>query len=153
MKRDQMKTEVTAVDIIGAWQLQSWLIHYHGGRDPGTPFGAQPSGLLLYNPDGWMSATVHRSKREPLPTDRSPRDLSSELVAQAYWSYFHYAGPWRIEGDKVIHSVRHSLNPAMVGTEQVRQMLLAGPKLTLSGIEAIREGSRRHELVWRRAES
>jgi hypothetical protein len=153
MKWDQMKTEVTAVDIIGAWQLQSWLIHYQDGREPGTPFGSHPSGLLLYSPDGWMSATVHRSKREPLATDRSPRDVSPELVAQAYWSYFHYAGPWRIEGDKVIHSVRYSLNPAMVGTEQVRQMQLAGHKLTLSGIEAIREDSRRHELVWRRAES
>jgi hypothetical protein len=148
-----MKTEVAAVDMIGAWQLQSWLIHYQDKRGPGTPFGTQPSGLLLYSPDGWMSATVHRPDRQPLPTDRSPRDLDSGLVAQAYWSYFHYAGPWRIEGDKVIHSVQHSLNPAMVGTEQVRQMLLEGPILTLSGIETIRQGSRRHELVWRRTES
>jgi len=150
---NQMNTEPGAVDIIGAWQLQSWLIHYPDGRDPGTPFGAQPAGLLLYSPDGWMSATVQRSNREPLPTDCSPRDLSPGLVAQAYWSYFHYAGPWRIEDDKVIHSVRHSLNPAMVGTEQVRQMKLDGRTLTLTGIEAIREDSRRHELVWRRAES
>jgi len=153
MKRDELKTEVTAVDIIGAWQLQTWLIHYQDGRDPGIPYGKQPSGLLLYSADGWMSATVHRSDREPLPADRSPRDLSPGLVAQAYWSYFHYAGPWRIEGDTVIHSVRHSLNPAMVGTEQVRLMKLAGSMLTLNGIEAIKDGSRRHELVWRRAES
>jgi hypothetical protein len=149
----QMKTELDAVDIVGAWQLQSWLIHYQDGRDPGTPFGKQPSGLLVYSPDGWMSATVHRSKREPLPADRSPRDLSPEAVARAYWSYFHYAGPWRIQGDRVIHSVRHSLNPAMVGTEQIRQMELDGRRLTLIGIEAIKEGSRRHELVWRRSES
>jgi len=148
-----MKTDITTADITGAWQLQSWLIHYSDGRDLGTPFGKQPVGLLLYSPDGWMSATVHRSNRDLLPTDCSPRDLASKLIARAYWSYFHYAGPWRIEGDKVIHSVRHSLNPAMVGTEQVRHMVLEEPVLTLTGIEAIRNESRRHELVWRRAQS
>ena len=147
-----MTTDIRAEDIIGAWQLRSWLIHYDDGRDPGFPFGPQPSGLLLYSPDGWMSATVQRPDREPLPADRSPRDLDSELPASAFWSYFAYAGPWRIEGDRVIHSVRHSLNPAMTGTEQVRQMVLEGTLLTLTGIETIRDESRRHELVWRRAE-
>lgn len=148
-----MKNEISPSDIVGAWQLQSWQIFYPDGRNPGAPFGTHPSGLLLYSPDGWMSAAVHRSIREPLPANRSPRELDTGSVAKAYWSYFHYAGPWRIEGDKVIHSVRHSLNPAMAGTEQVRQMVLEGPVLTLIGIETIQDGSRRHELVWRRAEN
>jgi hypothetical protein len=148
-----MKISITAADLIGAWQLRSWFIYYEDGREPGAPFGTQPSGLLIYSPDGWMSATVHRSVRESLPADSSPRNLDSALLARAYWSYFHYGGLWRIEGSRVIHSVKHSLNPGMVGTEQVRQMAFEGTTLTLIGIEAIQDESRRHELVWQRAES
>jgi hypothetical protein len=146
-----MGAEIRPADIEGAWQLQSWVIHYPDGREPGYPFGRQPAGLLLYGPDGWMSATVHRSERDSFPTGISPRQLDDTLVAAAYWSFFHYAGTWRIEGDSVIHSVRHSLNPAMAGTEQVRRMALEPPRLTLSGVESIAGGWRSHELVWFRA--
>lgn len=146
-----MKAEITAGDIIGAWQLRSWLIHYEDGRDPGTPYGNKPCGLLLYGPDFWMSATVSRPDRPPFPAGRSPRSLGNDLIADAYWSYFHYAGPYRIDGDRVIHSVHHSLNPGLAGTDQVRQMKLNPPLLTLTGVEEIPGGMRRHELVWRRA--
>jgi len=114
------------------------------------PFGSRPGGQLLYSPDGWMSATVHRAGRTAFPAGFSPRKLDNELIAEAYWSYFHYAGTWRIESGSVIHSVQHSLNPAMVGTEQIRQMTLQHPQLTLTGIEPIEGGRRTHELVWRR---
>lgn len=143
-----MKTVIEPSDIEGAWQLKSWLIRYPDDREPANPFGASPRGLLLYSPDGWMSAAVHRDSRVTFPAGASPRKLGHELITEAYWSYFHYAGTWRIEGDRVIHSVQHSLNPAMVGTKQVRQMTLIPPQLTLTGIEPIVEGQRIHELVW-----
>lgn len=95
-----------------------------------------------------MSATVHRDRRAAFPAGTSPRKLDHGLIAEAYWSYFHYAGTWRIEGDRVIHSVQHSLNPAMVGTEQVRHMTLKPFQLTLTGIEPIVGSQRTHELVW-----
>ena len=145
-----MTTEIKPVDIEGAWQLQSWLIHYSDGREPGAPFGSNPGGQLLYSPDGWMSATVHRNHRTAFPVGLSPRKLDHALIAEAYWSYFHYAGKWRIEGDAVIHSVLHSLNPAMVGTEQFRYMTLESARLILTGLEPVAGGERTHELVWHR---
>ena len=145
-----MKTEITSGDLSGAWRLRSWLIHYDDGRDAGAPFGPRPDGLLLYHPDGWMSATVHRPGREPFPDGLSPRELDSERVAGAYWSYFHYAGTFHIEGDCVIHDVKHSLNPGMAGTRQVRRMTLEEPRLVLEGIEELAQGARRHELLWQR---
>lgn len=78
--------------------------------------------------------------------------MDKDLIADAYRSYFHYSGPYRIEGDCLIHTVRHSLNPNFVGTEQVRQMSLDGNVLTLRGEDTVRGSTRFHELQWRRAE-
>ena len=145
-----MKSEIRSTDIVGAWRLNSWFIYYEDDREPGAPFGQQPSGLLLYSSDDWMSATVHHNQRPQFPANLSPRKLDTKLITDAFWSYFHYAGPYRIEDDQVIHSVRHSLNPGFVGTDQVRRMKLNPPFLTLTGVEVIRGETRRHELIWQR---
>lgn len=138
-------------DLQGAWRLRSWRIRYADGRAPTAPFGEQPDGLLVYSADGWMSAAVCRGERAPLPPGQSPRAADADAVTEAFRSYFHYAGPYRVEGDRVVHSVRLSLNPGFVGTEQVRQVQLDGGLLTLSGEERVGGAVRRHELVWRRA--
>jgi len=136
--------------LVGAWKLLSWQIF---GADPGKitePFGAEPIGLLQYTPDGWMSAAIGRNDRSPLPTGVSPRKMQPELLADAYRTFFHYAGRWRIQGDAVIHSVELSLNPNLVGTDQVRQMTFGEARLTLSGIEPVGDTERRHVLHWQR---
>ena len=137
--------------LAGSWLLRSWEIHGPGTDAVAQPFGPEPSGLLVYTPDGWMSATVCRPDRMPFPAGGSPRRLDDTTVAAAFRSYFHYAGPYRIEADSVIHSVRYSLNPSMVGTEQVRSLTLDGDRLILRGEEAVSGSLRRHQLVWRRA--
>ena len=75
----------------------------------------------------------------------------AERVAEAFRSYFHYAGVYRVEGDAVVHSVRLSLNPNFNGTEQVRRMQLDDQVLTLRGEDHAGDTLRRHELVWQRA--
>jgi hypothetical protein len=142
--------EVSSSDLAGAWLLESWKIHYGDQVEAGYPFGPDPVGLLIYSSDGWMSATVSRALRPPFPGGQSPRQMDAGAVAEAYWSYFHYAGTWRIEGDQVIHSVVHSLNPNMAGTLQVRHMKLDGQRLTLTGLEPHRGDTRRHVLLWKR---
>ncbi len=136
--------------MVGAWRLHSWLVHYEDNRPAATPYGAEPSGLLIYNPDGFMSATVGNRDRPSFPAGLSPRRLDQDLISSAYWSFFHYSGSFRIESDCVVHSVLHSLNPNMVGTEQVRQMKLEEPVLTLSAAESVGAVNRLHELIWHR---
>jgi hypothetical protein len=148
---NQSVTKACVLEIAGAWRLQSWRIHYDDGRSDTLPFWKRPYGSLLYTPDGWMSAAVCRNDRDRCPGNQSPRDLDDRLLAAAFQTYFHYAGPYRIEGDWVIHTVRQSLNPGFVGSEQRRHMTLEGPLLTLRGSERIGTGNRHHELVWRRA--
>jgi hypothetical protein len=142
--------EYSGKDIEGSWRLRSWEIRSSAGRGVTAPFGDCPEGLLVYTPDGWMSATVCRGDRAPLPAGSSPRKVDERLVAEAYRSYFHYAGPYRVEADTVVHTVRYSLNPNFVGTEQFRKMRIDGPLLTLTGIDRAGNAERHHELVWQR---
>lgn len=138
--------------LLGAWSLISWKIFSSDNPEPSEPFGANPEGLLQYTGDGWMSAAIASTGRSALPAGTSPRRMGPELLADAWRSYFHYAGRWRIEGDNVIHSVTQSLNPNMVGTEQVRHMHFEESTLTLTGIENAGQQTRRHVLRWQRAE-
>lgn len=138
-------------DLLGAWTLCAWRIHRPGRDRPSLPFGPEPQGLLIYSADGWMSATVCRAGRPVFPEGASPRTLEDDVLADAFRSAFHYAGPWRIEDGDIIHTVRYSLNPSMVGTEQRRTPRLDGDRLTLLGVEPLPSGLRRHELEWRRA--
>ncbi|KGE03871.1 lipocalin-like domain-containing protein [Pseudohaliea rubra] len=136
--------------LIGTWQLESWTVGYSNREDFSTPFGEDPKGLLLYTEDDWMSASIARSDRHTLPQDVPFRKLPEEKLAQAYLSYFHYAGRYRVlEGD-IIHYVTQSLNPNFVGTEQLRHAELDGQTLVLSGRDESGGVTRLHSLVWHR---
>jgi hypothetical protein len=138
--------------LVGAWSLISWQIFGDTDLLLSEPYGSRPAGLLQYTADGWMSASISHAERPALPVGISPRRISAELLADAWRSYFHYAGRWRIEADCVIHSVTQSLNPNMVGTEQVRHMHFGPATLTLTGMENVGQNNRRHELLWHRAD-
>ncbi|HET6565683.1 MAG TPA: lipocalin-like domain-containing protein [Xanthomonadales bacterium] len=135
----------------GAWLLVSWQVFSEGQPEPAEPFGPNPKGLLQYTEDGWMNASICNADRPGLPGGTSPRKMPAEVLADAWRSYFNYAGRWRIEDDCVIHNVSLSLNPNMVGTEQIRRMRFTESTLTLTGIENVGQQQRRHVLLWQRA--
>lgn len=141
-----------AQQLIGAWELESWLIRRDGSDAVTEPFGSGPSGLIVYSADGWMSACIARAARESLPSDQPFRRVDAKLLADAYISYFHYAGRFRIEGSEVVHSVTSSLNPNFVGSEQRRAAQLKGNQLILSGVDEAGGQQRRHTLHWFRAD-
>lgn len=146
-----MKTEEA---ILGAWHLVSWIVETKDKQDRTTslnePFGSNPMGLILYSQDRWMSATVHKQDRPDFDRNQSPRSLEDSIVAEAFRSYFNYAGPWHIEDACVIHSVQHALNPNMVGTEQRREVTFIERQLQLVGYEQLADSSRKHTLLWSR---
>ena len=136
---------------IGGWQLLSWEIRYSDNDRVSQPFGANPQGLIMYTPDGYMNAVIARADRAQFPADQSIKSLSPATLAEAYSDYFQYAGRYRIEGDKVIHSVQMSLNPNFVGSEQIRGFKFDGERLTLTGQDQVGEQTRMHSLCWQRA--
>lgn len=136
--------------LLGGWRLLAWRIEYQDGRIS-YPFGDDAKGQLLYSRDGSMSATVCAADR-PALSDQNVRNTPHQEQADAFRSYFHYAGQWRIDNQDVIHEVELSLNPGFVGTEQVRRVeIVTAGQMILSAEEAIPHGgSRRHALEWQR---
>lgn len=141
---------VAASDLIGAWRLADWAIEYSDGRPTTYPFGEQPDGQLMYSADGRMSGTICRRERQRMSNENVRQAPMAEKAA-AFDSYFQYAGTWRIDGDRVIHTVEQSLNPNFVGTHQVRDMDYSGDQLVLSARQRTASGAEMHnKLVWRR---
>lgn len=134
---------------VGAWSLVSWRIET-GGK-VSHPFGEDAVGQILYTADGSMSATVSAASRA-LFMGASPRQASDAQKAEAFVSYFHYAGSWHLNGDFVLHQVAFSLNPSMQGSVQKRLAVFDGPgRLTLSAHEDVGQGAgREHILEWRK---
>jgi hypothetical protein len=62
-------TTGTATDlrnhIIGAWYLQSWESFALDGSDLEYPLGPDARGIIMYTPDGYMSAQIMRPDRRP----------------------------------------------------------------------------------------
>ncbi|MFT5711336.1 MAG: hypothetical protein ACI8QT_002042 [Halioglobus sp.] len=139
--------------LLGTWKLLSWTISDSSGETISEPFGTSPEGLLVYTEAGWMSVAICRSNRSLFPARQSLRSLESGLLVQAYTSYFHYAGPFRVGETSVTHSVAMSHNPNFVGTQQVRQFVFSDKGLTLAGEEIFGKQLRKHQLRWQRLES
>lgn len=142
-------TKPRSADLVGAWRLKRWETVYEDGRRT-EPFGAGAEGLIQYTADGWMSATIMAAGRTKL-SRANPRAATAKERAAAFDGYFSYAGRWRLRGGVVRHDVTIALNPAMVGTPQLRDALLSGRTLTLSAAEDTPAGRRVHRLVWARA--
>ena len=135
--------------LLGSWHLTRWEI-VQDGRST-LPFGDAATGLIVYAPDGFMSACIAAGGRRGFSTG-NPRSAPAAEKEAALESYFHYAGTFdMLHGPKVVHRVTHALNPGFVGTEQVRDITLEGDTLTLSATEPLSGGGQRHHrLIWRR---
>ena len=82
--------------LLGTWHLLRWDIGYGDGRAPSLPYGAQASGIIVYTPDGWMSACIARGDRARLSSESVRSAPEAERLA-AFESYFQYAGPYVIQ--------------------------------------------------------
>jgi len=141
-----------AAALVGAWRLVSWTIEYPATGRVTQPFGPAPEGLLLYTPDGHMSAALQQPGR-PRLSRADPHAVSDAEKAAAFASYFHYAGTWHVADNCVVHAVDVAMNPNLTGTRQVRRIALAGDVLELGAEEALEAPGqlRRHRIRWRRA--
>jgi hypothetical protein len=51
--------------LIGAWKLESYIEKPVDGSPLGHPLGEDATGLIMYTPDGYMSAQLMRAGRKP----------------------------------------------------------------------------------------
>jgi hypothetical protein len=123
-------TTLTATDlrnyVIGAWYLQSWESFALDGSDVPYPLGPDARGIIMYTPDGYMSAQIMRPDRRPF--DLSDLiDTDKDELATAASGYMAYSGSFTVSDDGVIaHHVELSLLPNWIGGTQYR----AAPTVT-----------------------
>ena len=140
-------------NLVGAWTLQSYQSTAVDGSDVSYPLGADAQGIIMYTPDGYMSAQLMRAGRTPF--DRPDPHLAhdNELAAAAS-GYMSYGGPYTVENEGLIaHHVEVSLLPNWIGGIQYRSARLHGSQLELSPPKPLLIGGqlRIAKLTWRRA--
>jgi hypothetical protein len=147
-----------ADDLVGTWRLVSWTSQRSDGTTV-APFGGAPTtGLIVYSPDGFMSATLMQVDREslgrPIRNTADVAEAAGEDVEAAFKGYMAYAGRYSVADDgTVTHHLECALYPDWVGTDLVRFGTLEDGRLTLTtppvdvgdGIE------QQGQLVWERA--
>ena len=117
-------------DLAGAWQLVSWSFEYEDGRPSEFPLGRDARGLLLYTPEGQVSATLMGAR-------------PSGALA--------YAGRYDVRGGSVYHSIEIATDRTLVGMTTTRHIAREGDVLTLSGPDFQAGTGRSQKIVWRRA--
>jgi hypothetical protein len=118
-------------DIFGAWRLEEFRLIDGDGRVT-RPWDKGSQGLILYTPDGYMSAAVKTEDRNGT-------------------SFLNYCGRFELGADRIVHYIELSSDPNLVGTEQVRRPRADGRTLILSSAPSLYGGpGTRAEIVWRR---
>lgn len=140
-------TTVSAKDLIGAWRLVGWSLVHDDGRPPAFPLGPDARGMIIYTPDGAVSATLMRA-------GRVAGTLASDAEkAAAFDDCFAYAGSYEVRDATVFHSIEIATNPALIGVTSTRHIQLDGDRLVLSGPDFAAGTGRTQRIEWRRGNS
>ena len=114
-----MSININTKNIIGVWSLQSFVITDENNLSKN--WGDNVHGTLIYTESGHMSISINR---QLVSTDNEFKDIYDAILS--------YAGIYQINGDKIIHTVTESSNPARIGQDQVRHAKLDNGHLVLS---------------------
>lgn len=140
----------TSSSLRGTWKLVSALSSTATGVHNNTPYGPNPTGILIYNNDGRMAVMISYGGRKKLSVaDRMAAPF--EERAEAFATFLAYSGRYTVKGDKVIHHVELASLQNWVGTDQIRlikyhgkRITLVTPPLQLNGMTEV------FELTWER---
>jgi len=105
--------------LVGTWSLVSFVaLDGTGGSRP--YWDDRAAGLIVYTPDGRVSAQVYDARRPRLGT---PWERASPAAAQAaFVGMASYYGRYRVDASRstVTHVVEGAMSPDWIGTELVR---------------------------------
>ena len=106
--------------LIATWRLVSCVGHWSDGRIS-HPYGSNPDGLLIYDPDGSFSAQIQARGRPGFESGNLLRGTTDEIKA-AFEGYVAYYGNYEVDepAGRLTHHVEGSLFPNWVGVDQMR---------------------------------
>ena len=119
--------------LVGAWTLTGCVERDMETGVESHPLGERPVGLILYTPDGYMSAQLQRPERASFAEGDLMHGTPEEYTA-AGSSYIAYSGRFFVDERKrsVSHEMAVSFFPNWVGQRQMRLVELSGEHLQLS---------------------
>ena len=138
--------------LIGSWRLISYEIEAADGS-VSHPMGREATGMIMYAPDGYMSANVMIPGRPAFSGGVASSATPEELAAAAA-GYFGYAGRFDVDeaASSVLHYIEVALAPNLLGTVQRRHVLFEGNRLRLRGDAAPAGGRIAVPIItWERA--
>ena len=138
--------------LAGTWKLVSWKIDRGDGQLADSPYGANPSGWIMYHPDGHVCVTVMRTDRPKFAANSALGGTPEEIKA-AFEGYAGYCGTYQVNARErsVIHRLDLSWFPNWIGTEQKRFFEISENRVTLSTPPITGFGGTQvHRLVWER---
>jgi len=140
--------------LIGAWKLVSYVEKPTDGSEPFHPMGEAPKGIIMYTPDGYMSAQLERPGRPNFASGDWFKGSPEEIKQEAS-GYIAYTGPFHTDEEKqhLTHSMFISLFPNWIGQTQPRVVKIVGDTLHVSTEKPIRSGGKEtmSYLTWKRA--
>lgn len=141
--------------LIGAWELFSYVEIPTDGQEPINRLGVNPKGLIIYTPDGYMSAQLMSPDRVNFKSG-DWFDAALDEYCQEATSYIAYSGKFFVDEQKqtLQHSMFVSLFPNWIGQTQPRAVDLQGNILKLSSVAPIKSAGVEvmSYLEWHRAE-
>lgn len=133
--------------LIGTWKLLSATSTTPAGERNETPYGVNPSGLLMYTEDGRVAAIISYGGRKLLA---GPIAALQEQ-AEAFKTFLAYAGRYSLHGDKVTHQIEISSIQNYVGRDLVRRVEFRGDQIVLVTPPTPVDGKVQIvELIWQR---
>jgi hypothetical protein len=147
-------TKTLREQLVGAWKLVSYVEKPIDGSALFYPMGEKPEGIIMYTPDGYMSAQIMHPGRPQFASGDWFRGTAEEIKEEAL-GYIAYCGPFHADEHKqtLTHSMFVSLFPNWLGQTQPRVVKIEGDMLHLSTAAPIKSGGKETNsyLTWRRA--
>jgi hypothetical protein len=142
--------------LIGAWRLVSYIESPVDGSPKRFPMGEKAQGIIMYTPDGYMSAQLMTPGRRNFASGDWFKGTPEETAEEAS-GYIAYSGPFHVDEDhqSLTHSMNVSLFPGWIGQTQPRVVKIDGNRLHLGTASPIKSGGTdvMADLIWVRAEA
>ena len=142
----------TVAQLLGTWKLVSIEETTKDGKvQPSTQFGPHPRGFIMYQPDGYMCATIVNGDR---PVWKDPAKATDAEKIAYYDSFIAYCGTFKLDSatSTVTHFPEVAWTPSYVGSVQPRPFRLEGNRFIITATRGLSNPEiQKRVLVWERA--
>jgi hypothetical protein len=142
----------TVAQLLGTWKLVSIEDTTKDGKvQPSSQYGPHPHGFIMYQPDGYMCATIVNGDR---PVWKDPAKATDAEKIAYYDSFIAYCGTFKLDSatSTVTHFPEVAWTPSYVGSAQPRPFRLEGNRFIITATRGlVNPEIQKRVLVWERA--